>query len=330
MQQILRGFKLTLLALAVFALALPALAAPPVRVAIMPGGGSGIEQEIVDNISSRFDGDPGVVLSTVNPDWYCICNIHESNDQVSGQIRYNGTVTIKTGDGQVVSTVAVQKYNQDFSLQPGAPLNKKLVDSAARDVVSAISERASNQLRDAIQTELQSRDQIIKAESLASSNKYDEAISVLSGIGPDTVHFKAVQKRIAQFQIEKQALELIQSAEAKAKAGRYAEAITSLKEVDLKSKRYKTAMQLAGKYRALAAGAGRKKPVEAKTPAPHPNSPTTAQDSTTPKAGGATTSAQSPNKLDALIQVEKQALQERKQQIEKEQEALTKPPLGAR
>ncbi|PWU01949.1 MAG: hypothetical protein C5B53_02245 [Candidatus Melainabacteria bacterium] len=329
MQQILQGFKLTLLALAIFFLALPALAAPPVRVAIMPGGGSGIEQEIVDNISSRFDGDPGVVLSTVNPDWYCICNIHESNDQVSGQIRYNGTVTIKTGDGQVVSTVAVQKYNQDFSLQPGAPLNKKLVDNAARDVVSAISERAANQLRDAIQTELQSRDQIIKAETLANSDKYDEAISVLSGLGPDTVHFKAIQKRISQFQIEKQALELIQSAEAKAKSGRYSEAIASLKAVDTKSKRYKTAVQLAGKYRALLASAARKKPVTAKAPLAHPSG-TTAQDNPTPKTGGTTALSGSQSKLDALIQVEKQALQERKQQIEKEQQALTKPPIGAR
>ena len=313
---------------------LPALAAPPVRLAVMPAGGSGIEQEIVDRISSQFEGDPSVVLSTVNPDWYVLCNIHESNDQVSGQIRYNGTVTIKTGDGQVVSTVAVQKYNQDFSLQPGAPLNKKLVDSAARDVINAISERAVNQLKDAIQTELQSRDQIIKAEALASNDKYDEAIAILSNIGPETVHYKAVQKRLAQFQIEKQALELIQSAESKAKAGRYAEAIASLKGVDAKSKRYKMAMQLIGRYRAQSqANTQARKAAIVKTPVSHTSaSNASATDTNKPKAATAAPAASgadsSKSRLDALIEVEKQALQEKKKEIEQEQQALTKPPIG--
>jgi hypothetical protein len=304
-----------------------------VRIAIMPGGGSGIEQEIVDSIANRFDGDPSIIISTVNPDWFVLCNVHESNDQVSGSIRYNGTVTIKTSDGQVVSTVAVQKYNQDFSLQPGAPLNKKLVDSAARDVVGAISERAYNQLRDAIQTELQSRDEIIKAETLAGSDKYDDAIAVLSGVGPDTVHFKAVQKRLAQFQVEKRALESIQAAEAKAKTGHYTEAVASLKEVDPKSKRYKSAMQLAAKYRAEAvqANIAKRKPVAVKPSNAHTTSSAVApQAINKPHQTTASTpsSLGGSNKIDALIQVEKQALQERKQQIEKEQQALTKPPIG--
>jgi hypothetical protein len=325
------------LALVCFVLAYApwALAAPPVRIAIIPGGGSGIEQEIVDHIASQFDGDPSVVISTVNPDWYVICKIHESNDQVSGQIRYNGTVTIKTGDGQVVSTVAVQKYNQDFSLQPGAPLNKKLVDSAAREVISGISDRAVTQLRDAIQTELRSREQIIKAESFANDDKYDDAIQTLGSLGPETVHFQAIQKRLGQFQMEKHALELVQTAEAKAKAGHYSEALALLKEVDVKSKRHKTALQLEGRYRALLAnGSGVKKRLATeKGPAVHSVSPLTTKSPTTavtkPTATAETSSIDNKkSKFDALIEVEKQALKERKEQIEKEQAALRKPPIG--
>src|ERR1700722_10610840 len=103
-----------------------AQAAPPVRIAVVPGGGSGQEQEVVDQISNRLqEMQQTVALSTVNPDWYVVCNIKENTDQVSGQIRYNGTVIIKTNTdpATILGTVAVQKYNQDFSLQPGAPLN---------------------------------------------------------------------------------------------------------------------------------------------------------------------------------------------------------------
>jgi hypothetical protein len=273
----------------------------------MPGGGSGIEQEIVDHISRQFDGDPSVVLSTVNPDWYVLCNIHEINDQMSGQIRYNGTVTIKTGDGQVVSTVAVQKYNQDFSLQPGAPLNKKLVDGAAREVISGISDRAVEQIKQAVAVELQTREQIIQAEALANEDKYAEAVDTLGKIGPDTVHFKQVQKRIATFVMENKALTLVTGAQAKAKSGRYGEAISMLREVDPQSKRHKLAVQLIGRYQAMKGGLASSKLAKNKT-------------------GGAAKSdlpGSAKAKLNAL-EVEKQALLKEKQAIESKEAAIKK------
>lgn len=326
MRQSLKRYKASLLAVLVLLFALPALAAPPVRLAVMPGGGSGIEQEIVDHISGQFEGDPSVVISTVNPDWYVICNVKENLDQMSGQIRYNGTVTIKTGDGQVVSTDAVQKYNQDFSLQPGAPLNKKLVDNAARDVINGISERAVYKIRQAVETELRTRDAVIKAEGLASQDKYDEAVAVLGGLGPETVHFRAAQKRMAQFQMEKQAKELVQSAEAKAKAGRYTEAVALLKQVDSQSKRHKIAVQMAARYKGMLASSSRK----TGTVKAQPGVPIMTKTATNPPITGPGIGAdKSQSRLDALIEVEKQSLIERKQQIEKEQAALRRQPISA-
>src|ERR1017187_3684804 len=79
-------------------------AAPPVRIAVVPGGGSGQEQEVVDRITDRLQEIQTVALSTVNPDWYVVCNIKENIDQVSGQIRYNGTVIIKTVGGDILGT----------------------------------------------------------------------------------------------------------------------------------------------------------------------------------------------------------------------------------
>jgi len=283
-----------------------AFAAPPVRVALMPAGGSGIEQEIIDHIATKLEGDAQVVLSTVNPDWYVLCKIHEINDQVSGQIRYNGTVTIKTQDGQVVSTVAVQKYNQDFSLQPGAPLNKRLVDSAAQEVITAISDRVVAQLKEAVETELSTRDKIIKAQSFADDDKYDLAIENLATIGPETVHFQAVQKRIAQFKMEKQSMELVESAEAKAKAGHYAQAIALLRQVDIQSKRHAKAIQLESRYKALAAHRSRKLVTTS-------NAHTTNVSATGTKL-----------KLDDALEQEKQALVKRQKEIEQAQAALKK------
>src|ERR1700679_343038 len=87
-----------------FSVQLAALAAPPVRIAIIPGGGSGIEHEVVERITSQLQDRQDVVISTVNPDWYVVCNIIERLDQVSAAIRYNGNVTVKTKDGHVIST----------------------------------------------------------------------------------------------------------------------------------------------------------------------------------------------------------------------------------
>ena len=233
-----------------FASLLPAFGnAPPVRIAVVPAGGSGIEQEAVDRISSQLQDLKDVVISTVNPDWYVVCNIQENTNQMSGQIRYNGTVTVKTTDGQVVSSIAVQKYNQDFSLSPGAPLNKKLVDGAARDVIGGMSERAIGPLQQAVQTEMDTREHVIKAGQDADGDKYDEAIGLLAQVTPDSTHFKQVRAMIMQFQIEKHCLELCNSAQSKAKQGRYAEAISLMKQVDKHSKRYKFAQGKIGAYR---------------------------------------------------------------------------------
>jgi hypothetical protein len=174
---------------------------------------------------------------------------------MGGQIRYNGTVTVKTPDGQVVSTISVQKYNQDYSVEQGAPLNKKLVDSAAREVIDAASQRATDKIQEAVEIEIKTRDQISTAEKLSKDDKYDDAIAILKGVGRDSVHFQAVQKTIAIYEMEKRALELVRTAEVKVKQGLYNSAIALLKDVDTHSKRYKLSKQLAVKYRNLLAAA---------------------------------------------------------------------------
>lgn len=230
-------------------------AAEAVRLAITAQTGSGIEQEIVDYISAHFKDSSSVVVSTVNPDWCVQCKIIDNQDRMTGQIRYNGTVTVKTADGQVVSTVSVQKYNQDFSSQVGTPLNKQLVDSAAREVISVVGQRATEKIEEAVEIELKTRDQIGQAESLANNDKYEDAISTLKEIGRDSVHFQTVQKTIVQYEVEKRALQLVHDAEVKAKQGQYTQAITTLKDVDPCSKRYKLSKQLTVKYRNLLAAA---------------------------------------------------------------------------
>jgi len=232
---------------------LSALAAPPVRIAVVCGGASGIEQEIVDRISNNLSSISDVVLSTVNPDWYVVCNITESIDQASGAVRYNGSVITKTSKGHVINTVAVQKYNQDFSLSPGAPLNKKLVDNAARDVIASAADRVVNPLQQAIVVEMETRERIIKAEGLADSDQYGEALSLLAPITPDTPHFKDVRDLMDEFAMEQDALERMNSATAKASKGRYSEAISTLRDVNKKSKRYKASLGKIASYRAALA-----------------------------------------------------------------------------
>jgi len=232
---------------------LSAIAAPPVRIAVVCGGGSGIEQEIVDRISDNLSSNTDTVLSTVNPDWYVVCNIHENIDQASGAIRYNGSVIVKTVSGQVIKTVAVQKYNQDFSLSPGAPLNKKLVDNAARDVISSAADRVVPSLQQAVMVEMETRDRIIKAENLADSNQFSEAINLLTPITPDTPHFKNVRDLIDEFAMEQEASDRINAAKAKAAKGHYGEAVAILQDVNKKSRRYKEAQSKASSYRAAMA-----------------------------------------------------------------------------
>jgi hypothetical protein len=193
---------LAALLLLLLSLSPAAHAAPPVRIAVVPGGGSGQEQEVVDHITDRLQELQTVALSTVNPDWYVVCNIKENLDQRSGQIHYNGTVIIKTADasGTILGTVAVQKYNQDFSLQPGAPLNKKLVDGAVREVIAGLSDRAMQPLQQAIDVEMETRDRMIKATELGQDRKYQEALDLLRPISPETPHFKQVRQMVAKYE----------------------------------------------------------------------------------------------------------------------------------
>jgi hypothetical protein len=218
-------------------------AAPPVRIAVVPGGGSGMEQDVVDRISSQLQSNEEIVLSTVNPDWYVVCNIKENIDQASGQIRYNGTVLVKTTDGQVLGTYAVQKYNQDFSLSPGAPLNKALVDGAARDVIGALTQRAIAPIQQAVVVEMETRERVMQAGDLAAQDKYDDAIALISPITPDTAHFAQVQKMMAAMVMEQQSLKAYQSGVEKQKDKHFAEAIAAFKQVSEQSKRKKLARQ---------------------------------------------------------------------------------------
>jgi hypothetical protein len=223
--------------------ALPSLAAPPVRIAVVPGGGSGIEQDVVDQISGQLTNMEDVVLSTVNPDWYVVCNVQEKMDQMSGQIRYNGTVTIKTTDGHVIGTYAVQKYNQDFSMSPGTPLNKALVDKAARDVISQLANRALAPLQQAVQIEMETRERVGKANELAEQGKFDDALQLIEPITPDTPHFGQVQKLHEQLLADKQAASLMQAGTDKEKAGHFAEALPLFRQVSPKSRLSKLAKQ---------------------------------------------------------------------------------------
>ncbi len=292
---------------------------PPVRIAVVPAGGSGIEQDVVDRISNQLESIDHVSVSTVNPDWYVVCNIQERMDQMSGQIRYNGTVTVKTIDGQVISNVAVQKYNQDFSLTPGAPLNKALVDGAAREVISGMAERALGPIEQAVQTEVDTRNRVGSAIELAQQDKFDEAMSNLSVVTPDSPHFKQVRALMAQFAMEKQALASLNAADALAKKGNYAGAINSLKSVDKHSKRYKLAQEKISSYRAKSAPAVKL----AKTKVP--GAPATAKHS---EAQSHT--ASTPNTIEGIegakkvLQMQEQALEAKKSALQM-QEAVEGP-----
>lgn len=231
----------------------PLMAAPPVRIAVTCGGGSGMEQDVVDRISAELSGNTNVVVSTVNPDWFITCNILDRTDTAGGSVRVNGTVVIKTTDGQVLNTVSTQTNKQDFSLQAGTPVNKRLQDNAAREVIQALVDRAREPIATAVDIEIQTRDRIIKAQRLADEDKYDEAIELLMPVSPDTPHFRAVRQLIGEFRMERDALFCVRDAQKLAASGRYSQAIESLKGVDPKSKRFGLAKELMAKYRAALA-----------------------------------------------------------------------------
>lgn len=232
-----------------FAAAPADAAVPPVRMSVTPGGQSGIEQEVCDRLSMGLGNSHDVMISTVNPDWYVVCTITEKTDQNTGQIRYNGTVTVKTRDGQVITTASVQKYNQDYVV-PGQQLNKRLVDNAARDVIQAVSDRSLAPIQQAVEIEMETRQKIIEAEMKAEEDKYDEATAILRPIGPESPRFRAVRDLMDEYAMEKEAIKFIGSAKAKAKAGAYGQAVLILKQVNKHSKRYRNAAALMAQYRA--------------------------------------------------------------------------------
>lgn len=221
-------------------------AAPPVRMAIVPASGSGMEQEVADRITDQLQSNSSVKVSTVNPDWTAVVSINDKTDNIALTIRVNGTITIKTRDGHVIDTISVQSNKQDFSTTVGTPqpLNRALVDSAAREVIDKLTERAINPISDAVATEMQTREKIIEASNLADDDKYADALDILKGVGPETPHFKGVRELMAEFQMEQDALDLMNGAKANVRAGKIRQAIAQLRAINSKSKRYAAARQM--------------------------------------------------------------------------------------
>jgi hypothetical protein len=282
-------------------------AAPPVRIAVVTGGGSGIEQEIVDKITNEIQNDPNVSVSTVNPDWYVVCNIKEMMDQMSGQIRYNGSVIIKTTKGKVLDTVAVQKYNQDFSLTPGTPLNKALVDRAAREATQAAANRTIPAIQRAVVVEMETREQIIKAQIMAEQEEYDGAINALRLVTPDSPHFENARDLMGEFAMEKEALASLKKGESLGAAHKYGAAIAALNEVPAKSKYKAKARALASSYTASLKHSGAPKKALVKN-----NSGSSAAAKTTSSNPDAELKA-----LDKVLKLEKKAIEDAQSQVNK-------------
>jgi hypothetical protein len=231
------------------------LAVPPVRLAIVPGGGSGMEQEVCDRIGDQLQSNTNIKISTVNPDWFAVVNIIDKPDLVGQTVRVNGTLTIKSTDGHILDTISVQTNKQDFNLNPGtpAPMNKALVDSAVRELIEKLSDRAINPINDAVATEMQTRTKIIEAHTLADDDKYEEALKLLMTISPDTPHFKGARELIAEYQMEQDAVDLMNQAKASVKSGKLRVAIQQLLSINPRSKRHVAARQMiATLQRALA------------------------------------------------------------------------------
>jgi hypothetical protein len=220
--------------------------APPVRIAIVAGNASGMEQEVVDRITDQLAGNADIKVSTVNPDWMAVVNIVDKTDNIALNIRVNGTLTIKTRDGHVIDTISVQTNKQDFSTAVGTPqpLNKALVDSAAREAIDRLAERAISPINDAVAVEMQTREKIIQANGLADDDKYADALDILKAVSPDTPHFKGVRDLMAEFQMEQDALDLMKQAKVSAHAGKLRQAIAQLRAINPKSKRYPPGRQM--------------------------------------------------------------------------------------
>lgn len=223
---------------------------PAVRIAVVPGGGSGMEQEVVDRVSADLQSNSKAKVSTVNPDWFVQCNIFDRTDTPGATVRVNGTVVIKTSDGHILNTVSMQTNKQDFSLSPGMPVNKALANKGVAEVINGLVDRIRQPLAEAIDIEIDTRQKLVDAQNLADEDKFQEAIQKLMTVTQDSPHFSGARKLLEIFQMEQDALELVNQAKALAAKGRYAQAITALKGVDPKSKRHSLSVALIAKYRA--------------------------------------------------------------------------------
>lgn len=283
-------------------------AAPPVRIAVVTGGGSGIEQEIVDKITNEIQNDPNVAVSTVNPDWYVVCNIKEMMDQMSGQIRYNGNVIIKTTKGKILDTVAVQKYNQDFSLTPGTPLNKALVDRAAREATQAAAGRTIPAIQRAVAIEMETREQIIKAQIMAEQEEYDGAINALRLVTPDSPHFENARDLMGEFSMEKDALANLKKGQSLGAAHKYAPAIAALNAIPAKSKYKGKAKSLVASY----GGSSKRATTAPKKVLVKNNSGSSGSSSMSGSSNDAELKA-----LDKVLKLEKKAIEDAQSQVNK-------------
>lgn len=223
---------------------------PPVRIAVIPGGGSGMEQDVVDRITNELQSNPNVKVSTVNPDWYVECSIFDRTDTGGGSVRVNGTVTIKTLDKHVLNTVSVQTNKQDFSLTPGMPVNKALADRGAREVISSLVDRARQPLSEAVDIEMQTRSKLMQAQILGDDDKFNDGLQLLMTVTQDSPHFEGARKLMGEFQMEQDAMDAVKDAESMAKQGKYRQAIELLKTVSPRSKRAVLAHALSSKYKA--------------------------------------------------------------------------------
>lgn len=222
---------------------------PPVRIAVIPGGGSGMEQDVVDRITNELQNNPHVRVSTVNPDWFVQCNIFDRTDTVGASVRTNGTVVIKTLDKHILNTVSVQTNKQDFSITPGMPVNKALFDKSVREVIESLVERSRQPLAEAIDIEMDTRDKLIKAQNLGDDDKYSEALQMLSSVSQDSPHFTGARKLMDEFQMEQDAASSIKEGEGLARQGQLSRAVTVLRGVSPRSKRAGLARALIAKYR---------------------------------------------------------------------------------
>ena len=179
--------------------------AAPVRIAIVTGSNSGKEQAVVDALTAQLQDITDIRISTVNPDWYVVCNINENADRGAEQIKLNGAVTVKTAAGQVLNKVAIEKSGQDFSLQPYAPINRSLVEKTAQLVVQGLVERAIGPIEQAVELEIDTRGRLIQATALEKQHSYDDALEILRAISADTPHYQGALKQINRIEAEKKA-----------------------------------------------------------------------------------------------------------------------------